>query len=123
MNQEERSIYKQREESLKKHIQILQNQLKLYDNEEMNLMEQTYDEKKVARIAELESLLHEFESQKVQVPEVDKNVTVVVSNGPYDQITSGLKIIDFLRDLYQQKERCLEGNTSKKKIISDAHKN
>ncbi|KAI9338633.1 hypothetical protein BD770DRAFT_232076 [Pilaira anomala] len=71
-------------------------------------MEQTYDEKKVARIAELESLLHEFESQNVHVPEVDKNTPVVVSNGPYDQITSGLKIIDFLRDLYQQKEHCLE---------------
>lgn len=109
-NDAERNIYKRREETLKKHISILQSQLKLYDNEEMNLMEHGYDEKKAARIAELESFLNELENQKVDVPVMKDETPIVVPHGPYEKITSGTTILEFLAKIHQQKELYLQGN-------------
>lgn len=109
-NDEERNIYQRREETLKKHISILQSQLKLYDNEETNLMEQSYDEKKAARIAELESFLMELENRQVDVPKIKNNTPIVVPHGPYEKITSGTTILEFLTKIHQQKELYLQGN-------------
>lgn len=115
LSDEERSLTRKKEELLKKHINILQGQLQLYDDEEKINMEASYDKNKTLRIAQLEILLREIENQlKTQAQELTKLINtstnpVSAPNGPYEKITSGVKIIDFLNEIYQQKERSLQG--------------
>lgn len=104
---------KQREDVLKKHISILQDQLHLYDAEEKVNMETTYDQKKTLRIAQLEMFLRELENKlSTQAQEFIKSLNREpgpVPNGPYEQLSSGVKIVDFLKEIYQEKERYIQG--------------
>lgn len=115
-------LFDKREEILKKHITILQDQLRLYDEEEKNNMELSYDQTKTLRIAQLEMFLREAENSfKTQSQEIVKSINssnsadsttttapAAVSAGPYEQLTSGIKIVDFLKQMNKEKERYIQ---------------
>lgn len=111
---EENRLNQMREDLLKKHIQILQNQLHLYDEAEKAELETTYDEKKTQRIAELGDFLREVEEKCAQeartyIQHLSLPTALLESNGPYEKITSGTKITEFLEKVYKEKEETLEG--------------
>ncbi|CAO3631873.1 unnamed protein product [Mucor hiemalis] len=109
-------LFDKREDILKKHITILQDQLRLYDEEEKHNMESSYDQNKTLRIAQLEMFLREAENSfKAQSQEVIKSIQsntitdpITISAGPYEQLTSGMKIVDFLQQINKEKERFIQ---------------
>jgi hypothetical protein len=106
---------KEREDFLKIHVKILQDQLQLYDTEEKNNMEASYDSKKALRIAQLEMLLREAENKlKSQTEEWMKMLAaskapITVVNGPDQELPSGRKIVDFVKEIYEQYNEYIKG--------------
>ncbi|KAI8339214.1 hypothetical protein BC941DRAFT_268269 [Chlamydoabsidia padenii] len=98
-------------ELLKKHVEIMENEYKLYDVEEANYMENNYDKQKTHRIQELETLLKELEdrlsSQAQDIIQsqmkVDDPSSISVSAGPYLELTSGQSIQEFIYNLSKEK--------------------
>lgn len=108
-------LLKQREEFLKNHVKILQDQLQLYDDEEKNNMEATYDSKKALRIAQLEMLLREAENKlKSQAEQWLKLVEsskapIQTVNGPDEDLPSGRKVVDVLKEMYEEYKQIIRG--------------
>ncbi|CAO3624564.1 unnamed protein product [Cunninghamella echinulata] len=98
---------------LRKHVDMLENQLKLYDIEEKDYMEGSYDAIKSQRLHELQGLLKELEHRLDNAgkelihsqPQIQSPSDFSVSNGPYIELASGKSIVEFLAEL--SKERFL----------------
>ncbi|KAI9304758.1 hypothetical protein BJ944DRAFT_80270 [Cunninghamella echinulata] len=96
---------------LRKHVDMLENQLKLYDIEEKDYMEGSYDELKSQRLNELQGLLKELEhrldnagKELIQSQlQTQFSSDFSVSNGPYNELASGKSIVEFLAELSKEK--------------------
>ncbi|ORZ11250.1 hypothetical protein BCR42DRAFT_104847 [Absidia repens] len=101
---------------LKKHVEMLENQYRLYDFEEENYMEGNYDIQKTQRIQQLEGLLKEYEQRlSVQAQDIIKSQmnasylsTVSVPPGPYIELASGRSIVEFMSNLLNDKQSWIE---------------
>ncbi|KAG0950801.1 hypothetical protein G6F57_007995 [Rhizopus arrhizus] len=98
-------------ETLNLHIRLLEDQLKLYDHEEKTYMSTTYDEKKSARILELEGLLKQFqekiEQQNSEIANVKLNSSpsIIIPNGPYTELSSGMTIFELLSKITKDNKK------------------
>ncbi|CAO3700069.1 unnamed protein product [Rhizopus microsporus] len=101
-------------ETLHLHIKLLQNQLKMYDQEEKTYMTTTYDEKKSARIEELEALLKQMqeriEEQSLELANIKLNASpnTEVPKGPSDEVSSGASIKEMLANIVENSKTHFE---------------
>ncbi|KAI7893146.1 uncharacterized protein EV154DRAFT_479588 [Mucor mucedo] len=119
---EENKLNSSRESMLKRHIDILQSQLRLYDEAEVAESETTYDEKKTQRISQLEELLRNLQNKfveegKLYIKALSMTFPPPVENGPYEKLTSGARITEFLENVYNDKESALEDFTEFKNEV------
>ncbi|KAG2199461.1 hypothetical protein INT47_011573 [Mucor saturninus] len=106
---EQNKLNSSRESMLKRHIDILQSQLRLYDGAEVAESKTTYDEKKTKRISQLEELLRNlqnefFKERALYIKTLSMAFPPPVENGPYEKITSGARITEFSANVYKDKE-------------------
>ncbi|KAG2199435.1 hypothetical protein INT47_011547 [Mucor saturninus] len=106
---EQNKLNSSRESMLKRHIDILQSQLRLYDGAEVAESKTTYDEKKTKRISQLEELLRNLQNEFVKesalyIKTLSMTFPPPVKNGPYEKFISGARITEFLANVYKDKE-------------------
>ncbi|CAO3644650.1 unnamed protein product [Cunninghamella blakesleeana] len=93
----------------RKHVDMLENQLKLYEVEEKNYMEGSYDAIKSQRLNELQGLLKELEQRlsndgkELIHLQLQSTSGLSIPNGPYTEIASGKSIVEFLSALSEEK--------------------
>ena len=111
---EENKLSSERESMLKEHIGILTSQLRLYDEAEVAESETTNDEMKTLRISQLEELFRNVQNKfveegKLYIKALSMSFSPPVENGPYEKLTSGARITEFLENIHNDKESALEG--------------
>ncbi|KAI8076889.1 mitotic checkpoint protein-domain-containing protein [Halteromyces radiatus] len=114
---------------LRKHIEALENQFKLYDIEESNYMEGNYDIQKTQRIQQLEELLKDFEGRlsdqgkdiiKSQM-EASYSSPGTISPGPYFELASGQSLFEFMSNLSQKKLEYMEDTKTLQSNLNNAN--
>ncbi|KAI8068484.1 mitotic checkpoint protein-domain-containing protein [Gongronella butleri] len=96
---------------VRKHVVMLENELKLYDVEEANRME-NYEAQKSQRIADLEGLLAEMEIRLSQhalelikhQQDAPLTPSTATEPGPYVELTSGKSILAFLKEVAKTRD-------------------
>ncbi|KAI7893217.1 uncharacterized protein EV154DRAFT_161120 [Mucor mucedo] len=119
---EENKLSSERESMLKGHIGILTSQLRLYDEAEVAESETTNDEMKTLRISQLEELFRNVQNRfveegKLYIKTLSMTFSPPVENGPYEKLTSGARITEFLENIYNDKESALEAFTEFKNEV------
>ncbi|KAI8987907.1 hypothetical protein BDF20DRAFT_295336 [Mycotypha africana] len=113
-------LWKQNEDTLKTHIQILESQLKMYDSatsleattDQQQDSSTTFDDLKTKRIQELEALLKQLEDKLTtqtqqfseQILQVASNDTTTAMPGPYESLASGARLTEVLTQLQKKEE-------------------
>ncbi|KAI7890354.1 uncharacterized protein EV154DRAFT_603340 [Mucor mucedo] len=119
---EENKLNSERERMLKGHIGTLTSQLRLYDEAEVAESETTNDEMKMLRISQLEELCRNVQNRfveegKLYIKALSMTFSPPVENGPYEKLTSGARITEFLENIYNDKESALEAFTEFKNEV------
>ncbi|KAI7893210.1 uncharacterized protein EV154DRAFT_161012 [Mucor mucedo] len=127
---EENKLNSERESMLKEHIGTLTSQLRLYDEAEVAESETTNDEMKTLRISQLEEHFRNVQNRfveegKLHIKALSMTFSPPVENGPYEKLTSGARITEFLENIYNDKESALEEfkNEVKQHFSLNSHMN
>ncbi|KAI7900884.1 uncharacterized protein BX663DRAFT_138348 [Cokeromyces recurvatus] len=114
-----RNLLVKRVEAAERHARVVENQLTIYDHaEKLYLDAEKVDQLKIKRINELEELVRSLEKQLLEQTKdmaeqqvkqaIQEKPIIQVNHGPYYELTSGVRITEFLTDLFNKEKEHFE---------------